>query len=415
MECGGTNSALSSNGTERSPTVGEKAADAIKLFIGQVPKQFSEEDLRTYFDEFGDIYELRILRNRYTNEHKGCAFITFCTRENALAAKELLHDKIVLPGMNRPMQIKLSEQEAKAEGRKLFIGMLPKAYSGEDVRQMFDKFGDIEEVNVLHDTAGISRGCAFVKYSSRPECEAAIQEMNGTQTLPGALSCLVVKYADSEKERSQRRMQKALQLQQQQLAAVTLSSHQYTALQQQWMQQMASFTNTHGGSSLASPSDMNGSISPTSTLSPVSGLPYVDYLGSAVSPTLGYHMYTHNGFIPQQPVHEGPEGANLFIYHLPQEARDTDLLQWFTPYGNVVSTKVYIDRITHQSKCFGFVSFDDPMSADAAISDMNGRQIGSKRLKVQHKRVKGYPPSPVSDQGPLQSTDFTAAMPASSF
>ena len=45
-----------------------------------------------------------------------------------------------------------------SEGRKLFIGMLPKAYSGEDVRQMFDKFGDIEEVNVLHDTAGISRG-----------------------------------------------------------------------------------------------------------------------------------------------------------------------------------------------------------------------------------------------------------------
>jgi len=35
----------------------------------------------------------------------------------------------------------------------------------------------------------------------------------------------------------------------------------------------------------------------------------------------------------------------------------------------------------------GFISFDSPRSADAAIASMNGFQIGSKRLKVQHKRV----------------------------
>jgi hypothetical protein len=35
----------------------------------------------------------------------------------------------------------------------------------------------------------------------------------------------------------------------------------------------------------------------------------------------------------------------------------------------------------------GFVSFDAPESADAAIDGMNGFQIGSKRLKVQHKRT----------------------------
>ena len=37
----------------------------------------------------------------------------------------------------------------------------------------------------------------------------------------------------------------------------------------------------------------------------------------------------------------------------------------------------------------GFVSYDTVASADAAISSMNGFQIGSKRLKVQHKRT-GY-------------------------
>lgn len=58
----------------------DKEPDAVKLFVGQVPKTFEEKDLRPYLEQYGPIHELSILRDKLTKLHKGIASSSDCSR-----------------------------------------------------------------------------------------------------------------------------------------------------------------------------------------------------------------------------------------------------------------------------------------------------------------------------------------------
>ncbi|XP_032088881.1 CUGBP Elav-like family member 4 isoform X13 [Thamnophis elegans] len=420
-----------------------KDHDAIKLFIGQIPRNLEETDLKPLFEEFGKIYELTVLKDRFTGMHKGCAFLTYCARDSALKAQSALHEQKTLPGMNRPIQVKPADSEGRGD-RKLFVGMLGKQQSEDDVRRLFEPFGQIEECTILRGPDGASKGCAFVKYGCHAEAQAAISTLHGSQTMPGASSSLVVKFADTDKERTLRRMHQmagqlgifnpmtiqfgaygaytqAIMQQQAALMAAAQGSclNPMAAIAAAQMQQMAAFnvsglvaapmtpssgTSTPPGistapvPSIATPIGVNGfsPLPPQTNGQPASETIYTNGIHPypAQSPTVadplqqayaGMQHYAAAAYpaayapisqafpqqtpiIPQQ-QREGPEGCNLFIYHLPQEFGDAELMQMFLPFGS-------------------FVSFDNPTSAQAAIQAMNGFQIGMKRLKVQLKRPK---------------------------
>ncbi|XP_044041226.1 CUGBP Elav-like family member 2 isoform X29 [Siniperca chuatsi] len=425
--------------------------DAIKMFVGQIPRSWSEKELKELFEPYGAVYQINILRDRSQNppQSKGCCFVTFYTRKAALEAQNALHNIKTLTGMHHPIQMKPADSEKSnaVEDRKLFIGMVSKKCNENDIRVMFSAFGQIEECRILRGPDGLSRGCAFVTFSTRAMAQNAIKAMHQSQTMEGCSSPIVVKFADTQKDKEQRRLQQQLAQQMQQLNSATTwgsltglggLTPQYLALLQQatssgnlgafsGIQQMAASSNAGAMNSLTSLGTLQGLAGATVGLNNINALAgsiniaqmlsgmaalngglggagltngtagTMDALTQAYSgiqqyaaaalPTLySQSLLQQQGAAGSQK--EGPEGANLFIYHLPQEFGDQDILQMFMPFGNVVSAKVFIDKQTNLSKCFGFVSYDNPVSAQAAIQAMNGFQIGMKRLKVQLKRSK---------------------------
>ncbi len=76
----------------------------------------------------------------------------------------------------------------------------------------------------------------------------------------------------------------------------------------------------------------------------------------------------------------------MFIFHLPNEWREEDLARTFGAFGLIVSARIMTDRDTGRSRGFGFVSYDNPQSAQTALRSMNGFSVLGKRLKVQFKK-----------------------------
>jgi len=77
---------------------------------------------------------------------------------------------------------------------------------------------------------------------------------------------------------------------------------------------------------------------------------------------------------PIQTTHhnKGPEGANLFIFHIPNHFTNLDMWHLFCHYGNLLSVRIMVEKDTGRSRGFGFVSYDSPDAAALAIKELNG-------------------------------------------
>jgi RNA recognition motif-containing protein len=77
----------------------------------------------------------------------------------------------------------------------------------------------------------------------------------------------------------------------------------------------------------------------------------------------------------------------IYVGNLPWSATDSELRDLFSTIGTVHSAAVVSDRETGRSRGFGFIEMDEG-DAEKAISELNGRDMGGRALRVNEAQER---------------------------
>lgn len=77
----------------------------------------------------------------------------------------------------------------------------------------------------------------------------------------------------------------------------------------------------------------------------------------------------------------------LYVGNLPYSADDAMLTQHFAAHSPASAT-VIKDRDSGRSRGFGFVKFDDDAAADAAVAELNEKELDGRPLVVREARPR---------------------------
>jgi len=79
---------------------------------------------------------------------------------------------------------------------------------------------------------------------------------------------------------------------------------------------------------------------------------------------------------------------NIYVGNLSFDTTEQDLRQAFEAFGQVTSTNIISDKISGQSKGFGFIEMSAKDQAQAAIDGMNGKEIKGRAMNVNEARPR---------------------------
>ncbi|EGC34027.1 hypothetical protein DICPUDRAFT_11237, partial [Dictyostelium purpureum] len=148
------------------------AEDELKIFVGQLPSRVNEDEIRTYFEECGEITNVKVLSG---NPQRVAAFVTFATEDGKNAA-------IAFNGKdfngNGPLRINAANSKpSDGEGEPTTIVARNIAFSVDEtlVKEFFQGCGKITRVSLpTYEDSGRLKGFAFVSFDSEEAVDKAI-------------------------------------------------------------------------------------------------------------------------------------------------------------------------------------------------------------------------------------------------
>ncbi|GMF28937.1 unnamed protein product [Phytophthora lilii] len=199
----------------------ELTRDHRTVFVGQLTQKVREKDLERFLSKTGKVENVLLIRDKFTNRSKGFAYVELSNLEDV--PKVLLLNGQVPDFQVFPIMIKASEAEKNFAAKKdsvmnaaattgapltadapgglsgaiaggagmsasalsaasrIYCGNLHTNITEDDLRIVFQSFGEVLSVTINRDEMGRSKGFSFIQFSSPQEANFALSKGNGLE------------------------------------------------------------------------------------------------------------------------------------------------------------------------------------------------------------------------------------------
>uniref|UniRef100_A0AAQ4Q0G8 Polyadenylate-binding protein n=1 Tax=Gasterosteus aculeatus aculeatus TaxID=481459 RepID=A0AAQ4Q0G8_GASAC len=382
------------------------------LYVGDLHPDITEAMLYEKFSPAGPVLSIRVCRDMITRRSLGYAYVNFSQPADAERALDTMNFDVV---KGKPIRIMWSQRDPslrKSGVGNVFIKNLDKSIDNKALYDTFSAFGNILSCKVVCDENG-SKGYAFVHFETQDAADRAIEKMNGM--LLNDRKVFVGRFK-SRKERE---------------AELGARAKEFTNVY------IKNFGDDMTDDRLKEHFDKYGKTLSVKVMMDPSGksrgFGFVSYekhedANKAVEEMNGNELNGKTVFVgrAQKKMERQTElkrkfellkqerisryqGVNLYIKNLDDTIDDEKLRKEFSPFGSITSAKVMLEE--GRSKGFGFVCFSSPEEATKAVTEMNGRIVGSKPLYVALAQRKEERKAHLTNQY-MQRIAGMRAMPA---
>jgi polyadenylate-binding protein len=354
------------------------------LYVGDLHPDVTEAMLFEKFSQTGPVLSIRVCRDMITRRSLGYAYVNFQQPADAERAMDTMNFDLM---KGRPIRIMWSQRDPslrKSGVGNIFIKNLDKSIDNKDMYDTFSTFGTILSCKVATDEHGNSKGYGFVHFETEEAANKAIDKVNGM--LLSDKKLYVGRFIP-RKEREKELGEKA---------------KRFTNVY------IKNFPDGMNEEKLRDLFEAFGKITSYKVMSDETGksrcfgfvaFEDAEAAEDAVNQLNGKEMDGKTVYVGraqkknerQQELRRKFEalkmerlnryqGVNLYVKNLDDTIDDEKIRKEFAPYGTITSAKVMIEE--GRSKGFGFVCFSSPEEATKAVTEMNGRIVGSKPLYV---------------------------------